>query len=294
MKNDIENNFINQEQINKIFLILIIIIIFYLKLNFRYIKVSVIIPTFNRGNIIVDSIKSVLNQTLKNLEVIIIDDGSTDNTQRQIEKLRDRRIRYIKLNNNRGGGNARNIGILLAKGEYISFQDSDDYFYPDKLEKQLKNLVNKNGDLDFCKIRVIFNKTYSYFVPNEKSEQRIEKGSFENELLTFGNFISTQAILAKTSFIRQYYFDPNMPRLQDYDMILRMIPNVKFSYTREVLVDLNIQNNSLTKSAYKLKKAVYLLLSKNYNFNKNQKKVFYNYLNHLLELLSNVKLEDEN
>ena len=94
-------------------------------------KISVIIPSYNRGNLIGDSIKSVLNQTYKNLEVIVVDDGSTDNTKEEIDKIEDERVKYIKLIKNGGGSNARNIGIQNAIGKYISFQDSDDFYYKD-------------------------------------------------------------------------------------------------------------------------------------------------------------------
>ena len=106
--------------------------------------------------------KSVLNQTYKNIEIIVVDDGSTDNTKEEINKINDEKIKYIKLEKNTGGPNARNIGIKNSKGQYISFQDSDDIFYPNKLEKQIKNIINKNSNLDFCKIKVIHNSSYNY------------------------------------------------------------------------------------------------------------------------------------
>lgn len=246
------------------------------------IEISVIIPTFDRGKLIANSIKSVLNQTIKNLEIIIVDDGSTDNTKEVIDKFQDSRIKYIKLDKNQGASNARNIGIKAAKGRYISFQDSDDIFYPNKLEIQLNNIINKKTDLDFCKINVLYNSTYNYLVPSSIIEKRFESGDFFTELISNGNFISTQSILIKKSFMKKFLFDPNMPRLQDYDVILRMIPKVKISYTKEVLVDLHIQNDSLTLSPVKLKNAIYLLLKKEYNFNDKQKKDFSNYLNFLL------------
>lgn len=207
-----------------------------------------------------NSITSVLNQSYKNLEVIVVDDGSTDNTTNEINKIKDDRVRYIKLSENTGGSNARNIGIKNAVGKFISFQDSDDIFYPEKLEKQIKNIINKNSNLDFCKIRVNFNSSYYYFIPNPNQEKSIIKGNIFDELLSNGNFISTQAIIVRKKFIEKYYFDSEMPRLQDYDLILRMIPKVKISYTKEALVDLNIQKDSIQKSKGKLKKAINLLL----------------------------------
>ena len=148
--------------IHKFLIIFFIGLIIFLKLTKFNIKVSVIIPTYNRGKLIGNSIKSVLNQTYKNLEIIVVDDGSTDNTKEEVEKIKDEKIRYIKLEKNGGAANARNIGIMNSTGRYISFQDSDDIMYPNKLEIQIKNLINKNSNLDFCKIKVINNSTYSY------------------------------------------------------------------------------------------------------------------------------------
>ncbi len=283
-------DFINKRYIfilYKIFSFTFLILIFRFYLREENAKVSVIIPTFNRGNLIEKSIKSVLNQTYQNFEVIVVDDGSTDNTSNVIEKINDDRIKYIKLNNNKGASNARNIGIKKARGKYISFQDSDDLFYPNKLEKQLQNIINKKSNLDFCKIKVIFNKTYSYFYPNKRQEKSILCGKIFDELISEGNFISTQSMFVERNFMRKFFFDINMPRLQDFDVILRMIPKVKISYTETVLVDLHIQNDSVTLSKEKLKKAVYILLTKKFNFNLNQTKVFSNYLNRLLIICSN-------
>jgi glycosyltransferase involved in cell wall biosynthesis len=276
-------NYINLKVLFKIAFINLFILFIFQKLRQMNSKISVIIPTFNREKLIGNSINSVLEQTFQNFEIIIVDDGSTDNTKKEIDKFQDERIKYIKLQNNTGGANARNVGIEIASGQYISFQDSDDIFYPDKLEKQLKNINNKHSHLDFCKINVIFNESFHYLVPTIEREKRIDKGNLFDELVTHGNFISTQSILVKTSFMKKYKFDPNMPRLQDYDVLLRMIPKVKISYTREILVDLHIQKSSVQLSSDKLKKAIYLLLNKKFNFNEKQRKSFSNYLNYLLK-----------
>jgi glycosyltransferase involved in cell wall biosynthesis len=187
------------------------------------------------------------------------------------------------LEKNGGAGKARNIGIKNAVGQYISFQDSDDILYPYKLEKQLNNIINKNSNLDFCKIKVIQNSSYNFLIPNQFQENSVLKGYIFDELLSRGNFISTQAILVRKKFIQKYLFDPEMPRLQDYDVILRMIPKVKISYTNDVLVELHLQNDSLTRSPIKLKQAIYRLLKKQYRFNSHQKQSFKNYLNYLLK-----------
>ena len=253
----------------------------YLKKQLNNIKVSIIIPTFNREKDIIRAIKSVLNQTYKNIEVIVVDDGSKDKTFFMIQKIKDKRIRYIKLNRNTGGSNARNIGIKNALGNYIAFQDSDDEFYPNKIEKQLRNIINKKSDLDFCKIRCLRKNSHFYIYPNKRQEKSIIENNIFNELISRGNFISTQSILIKKNFIKEYYFDTTMPRLQDYELILRMIPKVKISYTKEVLVDLNLHKDSITNSKAKMIKAIDILLNKEFNFNLIQKKLFKKYLKYL-------------
>ena len=273
---------INFKTISKFsFFPICIIILEYNLLNVNN-KISVIIPTYNRENLIGKAITSALNQTYKNLEVLIIDDGSTDNTKEIIDKFSDKRVKYIKLKENLGGSNARNIGIKMATGKFISFQDSDDIFYPNKLEFQFNNMINQNSNLDFCKIKVIYNNSVHYIIPFEHQEKNIIRGNIFSELITHGNFISTQSILVRKKFIEKYSFDINMPRLQDYELILRMFPKVKISYTKKVLVELHIQKDSIQNSNEKLKKAIYILLNKNFNFNPTQKKKFSDYLNHLL------------
>lgn len=102
--------------------------------------VSVVLPTFNRADTILRAIWSVLDQTHSTLELIIVDDGSEDDTQNVIQSQSDPRIRIIKLDQNRGQSFARNVGIQSAQGQFVAFQDSDDVWLPQKLERQLKIL----------------------------------------------------------------------------------------------------------------------------------------------------------
>lgn len=105
--------------------------------------VSIITPTFNCGSFISETIKSVLNQTYKDWELIIIDDQSTDNTKEVVESFSDPRIKYYLLDKNSGAAIARNKALELAKGRWIAFLDSDDLWKPYKLEKQI-NFMTKN------------------------------------------------------------------------------------------------------------------------------------------------------
>ena len=108
--------------------------------------VSIVTPTYNCGKFITETIESVIGQTYKNWEMIIVDDCSKDNTQEIVKKYlkNDKRIKYIKFEKNQGAAIARNTAIREAKGRYIAFLDSDDLWSKDKLEKQI-NFMKKNS-----------------------------------------------------------------------------------------------------------------------------------------------------
>ena len=249
-------------------------------------KISIIIPTYNREKLLFNSLKSIINQSYKNIEAIIVDDNSLDNTKEQINSFNDTRIRYIRLRKNKGACIARNIGIKKSTGEYITFQDSDDISDTDKFEKQIQNLIKKNSDFDFCKLKLYyFNKTKYNIVPFKYQHKQImENKTFE--ALCNGNFISTSSILIKKNIIQKYLFNNNIPRLQDYDLILRMIPYHKYSYTRKTLITLIIRNDSISHSNEKLKQSVYILLKNKYKMNFIQKDIFLNYLNRTMKKIN--------
>jgi len=105
--------------------------------------ISIIIPTYNRANFLPRAIESVINQTYSEWELIIVDDGSTDNTKEVVKKyLTDRRIKYIKTKN-KGAANARNVGALIATKEWITFLDSDDQAYPNWIKSWAEIIMNK-------------------------------------------------------------------------------------------------------------------------------------------------------
>ena len=109
-------------------------------------KVSVIIPLYNEEKYITACVESVINQTYKNLEIIIVDDKSTDNSLKIVKNIKDKRIKIISLKKNAGVANARNKGVEAATGDYICFLDSDDFWDKTKIEKQIK-LLDKQKEL---------------------------------------------------------------------------------------------------------------------------------------------------
>jgi glycosyltransferase involved in cell wall biosynthesis len=120
---------------------------------------SIVTPTYNRGKIIENAIKSVLNQNFQNWELIIVDDGSTDNTTQVIKKyLSDKRIKYIKLSRNYGVNYARNKAIQLAKGKFLLPLDSDNHLLEGALEEIYKEITQINHDLLFFRIKTASGK----------------------------------------------------------------------------------------------------------------------------------------
>ena len=113
------------------------------------IKVSVIIPTYNREKYVKKCLDSIINQTLQEIEIIVVDDGSTDNTKKVIDTYKDKRVKYIKKENT-GIGDTRNRGIKEAKGEYISFVDIDDYIDKTMLEKCYNKAKHDDLDIVIC------------------------------------------------------------------------------------------------------------------------------------------------
>lgn len=109
--------------------------------------VSIIIPTYNRRQSIGRFIKSVLNQTYRDFELIIVDDGSTDNTRELVAGFNNERIRYVRHEENKGEAAARNTGIKAARGEYIASHDSDDEWLHEKLAKQIRAFENCSPEI---------------------------------------------------------------------------------------------------------------------------------------------------
>ena len=122
--------------------------------------VSVVIPVYNREDTIQRAVDSVLNQTYSNIEVLVVDDGSKDNSLEMLKKYHnDNRVKIFCQEFNQGANAARNRGIREAKGEYIAFHDSDDEWLPDKLEKQIKRMEYGDFHVSFCAFKRQYPKT---------------------------------------------------------------------------------------------------------------------------------------
>ena len=207
--------------------------------------VSVIIPTYNRSKLIKRSATSVLNQTYRNIELIIVDDGSTDDTETVVNSINDSRIIYIKQSN-QGACVARNNGIVHAKGKFIAFHDSDDVWHKDKLEKQIECIQNTQADFVFCKMAINGNS-------KKRLPQNFKEGFVEESVLPLGG--STQTFLANAEVFKKECFDVEMPRLQDFELLLRIHKRYSVYCMDEILVDYYVQDTSISANQEKLLKA---------------------------------------
>ena len=198
--------------------------------------VSVIIPSYNRRDTIVMAIHSVQIQTYKNLEIIVVDDGSTDDTMEIINKIRnqDPRLFLFQHEKNKGANAARNTGIGKAHGEYIAFLDSDDEWLPNKISKQL-NVFNSNSNVD-----IVFTGYYERGYPSKKiSRKWIPSNSTKLSTLYCENYLgTTSSVMYKSSVLRQSNgFNENLPSAQDWDLYLRTVNSDNFYIIEEPLLN---------------------------------------------------------
>jgi len=194
-------------------------------------------PTYNRAHLVDRATQSVLKQTYKDFELIIVDDGSTDNTEQIIKSFEDPRIIYIKHKKNLGGSAARNTGIKNAKGKYLAFLDSDDEWLSQKLEVQIDHFVNSPKSTGLV---------YSpYYVQDDSLDIMIERGS--STAFKRGNVymfllsgwcpsITSSVMIPKKVFKKSGLFDENLQSLQDYDFWIRIAKYYRFDFVNEFLV----------------------------------------------------------
>jgi len=235
-------------------------------------NVSVILPTYNRAQLIGRAIQSVLGQTYSNFELIVIDDGSKDDTENVIEGINDRRIRYIRHESNRGANAARNTGIAAARGEYIAFQDSDDEWLPEKLEKQMEAFRLASRDIGVVYTgfwRIEGNQ--KIYIPSPKIKPR--EGNIHARLL-YENFVTTQAVVIKKEcFEKAGMFDENLPRLQDWELFIRVSKYYPFICIDEPLVASYFTPQSISADQRALASAHMYILEKHYGDLANDKRL---------------------
>ena len=222
--------------------------------------ISIIIPSYNRAEVIGKSIQSVLQQSYSNLEIIVVDDGSSDNTKEVVEAIQDDRVKYV-YQNNQGACAARNNGFAHAKGEFIALNDSDDVWHTDKLKRQIDLLKSEDVDVVCCRLAIIRNQKPILLPKRIKDRCVLKSDDF------FG--IGTQTLLMKRTVLESEVFDDNIPRLQDLEWLMRVLGKFKVYCIGDGLVDYSINSDSITKDAKKLYDALHIIREKHPNVTKD-------------------------
>lgn len=231
--------------------------------------VSVIIPTYNTAEFLTETIKSVLSQTFDDFELIIIDDGSTDNTQEVVSGFNDSRIRYIKTSN-RGNYFARNRGLEESTGEYIAFLDADDLWIPEKLEKQIAFLREKKAFFCSCDTACFFGEDrHTLYEHCVYTVMNVAEKSFYESLIN-GNFVPTSSVVArKECFTRLGFFDTSFQNAMDYEMWLRIVSKFDGIYLNEKLLIRRERDKGISRNRINTFKACFYIYDKMIH---NQKK----------------------
>ena len=205
-------------------------------------KVSVITPTYNRAHFICETIDSVLAQTYKDYEIIVVDDGSTDNTKEVLMRYGDK-VRYF-YQQNQGQATASNYAVSQSLGEYLAFIDDDDLWLPAKLERQVE-VLEKNPELGF-----VCSESHAFKENGQIVHWKKEKLKTEDFQSMFdGNFIiHATVVLRKKCFQDVGGYDARLRTTQDYDLWLRLTRKYKFLYMNIPLTKYRVHNHNLHKN----------------------------------------------
>jgi glycosyltransferase involved in cell wall biosynthesis len=212
--------------------------------------VSVVIPTYNRAPLLGRSIRSVLEQSYEDFEVIVVDDGSMDETASIVAGIRDPRVRYVALARNTGAGAARNVGIRMARGRFLAFQDSDDEWMPSKLSKQMSAFARGPAGLGIVYSdmqRIWGDGTTTYLAaPTVLSGRMVG---------TFFRFYQVCDLGVQSTVIKREWldaaghFNEELPALEDLEMFIRLSRLCAFQRLREPLVRYH-DTQGLSKDRY--------------------------------------------
>jgi len=223
-------------------------------------KCSVIIPTYNRAPIIKRAIESVLLQTYQDWELLIVDDCSTDNTQQMIHtEFDDERIKYYKLEVNKGNAGARNKGVEIAKGEYIAFLDSDDEYTPGYLTRALNCISQEENDVDFLwsgtrTIALNGNSVDSIWIPS--------KESFPNQFLYELHVGIGRGFLIKRKCFADLKFDERLRTAVDTDFLIRLKQSFNYTILKDIVVNIYSQPGSVRSDFSEKKKSYDIIIEK--------------------------------
>ncbi|MFN4089045.1 MAG: glycosyltransferase family 2 protein [Alphaproteobacteria bacterium] len=216
-------------------------------------RVSVFIPAYNREALIAESVASVLGQTHADLELIVVDDGSTDRTAAIVESFADPRVRLVSNGRNLGIPKSRNRGLDLARSDYLAVLDSDDRMLPERLARQVA-FLDDNPD-----IAVV--GSWGRFIDGSgrptgrRRVQPVAAADVDAHLL-FRCCVSNRSVMGRTAVMRAYRYDEAFVRCQDYDMFVRMSGRHKLANLPEVLVEARQHAGQITRNTLDIGEAL--------------------------------------
>jgi glycosyltransferase involved in cell wall biosynthesis len=191
---------------------------------------SIVVPTYNRGHLIKKTLESLLNQAWSSYEIIVVDDGSTDNTEAMVSALNSPRIHYFKKENAERAA-ARNYGANKARGRYVNFFDSDDIALPNHLAEAYK-VVAENQYPEW------FHMGYAIVTPEEEIVKRVDayKGSTLKAYFTNGNPLSCNGVFLRTDIIKKYNFNEvrQLSGSEDYELWYRLVARYPLHYSNVI------------------------------------------------------------
>lgn len=211
--------------------------------------ITIIIPAYNAEQFVLDAIHSVLEQTYTALEILLVDDCSTDSTVDMVQTLQDSRVQLIKQQHNQGASAARNTGMQQAKGSYIAFLDADDVWHPDFLKHMVSQAISSESDLLHCDAywEHIDQVPFTNCSPLSASvtpQQQDLPTVFSNP------YMATGAMLIKKRVIDQIGgFDTNLATAEDVDFVLRVAEHFTVYHLPTKLVWVRMRENSLGRHA---------------------------------------------
>lgn len=209
-------------------------------------KISIVMPTYNRAKELPRSIRSVLSQTYTDFELIIVDDASSDNSEEIVKGFNDNRILYVKLKENVGGAEARNVGIRLAKADIIAFQDSDDEWTCFKLESSLFELEN---DSNTGAVFSSYIQLWSHGCRLMPVGKHIFNEKKVYTSLLWQNYVDTPTLVVRKKHLHEVGgFTPTMPRYQDWDLALKLAKVTNLKYLKEPNLISYVTEGSITSN----------------------------------------------
>jgi glycosyltransferase involved in cell wall biosynthesis len=200
-------------------------------------KVSVVVPTFNRGRLLARALQSVLAQTEQSFEVFVVDDCSPDDEpSRVVASFGDARLHYRRMPTQQGPAAARNVGLRLGCGPYVAFLDDDDEWLPEKLARQSMVLEQSPREVGgICTARFTIDRTTGTAVTTRWPHEEFERPL----CLSLNNAITTSSLLVKRECfdaVGEFDEDPSLASSEDFDMWLRISQAYRFTYLDEPLV----------------------------------------------------------